>query len=71
MLKARGVQRRFWGEDVNTMFCTLNRSYMCNVDNKTPHVVWHGKIPSLHYLSVFGCVALVKMAHSQIMKLDE
>nr|GFC17678.1 retrotransposon protein, putative, Ty1-copia subclass [Tanacetum cinerariifolium] len=27
---------------------------------KTPYEVWHGKVPKLSYLKVWGCEALVK-----------
>ncbi|GJU39005.1 zinc finger, CCHC-type containing protein [Tanacetum coccineum] len=28
--------------------------------NKTPYEIWHGKVPNLSYLKVWGCEALVK-----------
>ncbi|GJZ85684.1 retrotransposon protein, putative, ty1-copia subclass [Tanacetum coccineum] len=28
--------------------------------NKTPYEMWHGKVPNLSYLKVWGCEALVK-----------
>jgi hypothetical protein len=71
MLKARGVPNKFWGEAVTTAVYILNRSYTRSVDNKTPYEVWHGKIPNVSYLRVFGCVAHVKTARPQLKKLDD
>uniref|UniRef100_A0ACD5X227 Uncharacterized protein n=1 Tax=Avena sativa TaxID=4498 RepID=A0ACD5X227_AVESA len=71
MLKARGVPSKFWGEAVTTAVYILNRSYTRSVDGKTPYEVWHAKIPNLHYIRVFGCLAHVKTARPQLKKLDD
>jgi hypothetical protein len=59
MLKAKDLPDWFWGEVVSTVVYVLNRCPMKSVDDMTPFEAWHGKIPSVHHLRIFGCIIYV------------
>nr|GEV90478.1 hypothetical protein [Tanacetum cinerariifolium] len=49
----------FWGYALESATHILNMVPTKKV-NKTPYEMWHGKVPNLSYLKVWGCKALVK-----------
>ncbi|GJW18392.1 retrotransposon protein, putative, ty1-copia subclass [Tanacetum coccineum] len=49
----------FWDYALETATRILNMVPTKKVD-KTPYELWYGKVPSLSYLKVWGCEALVK-----------
>ena len=57
----------FWGHALLTVAYTLNIAPSKSVET-TPHEMWHGKIPSVSHLKIWGCEAYVK--HLQPSKLN-
>nr|GEW34959.1 retrotransposon protein, putative, Ty1-copia subclass [Tanacetum cinerariifolium] len=51
--------KSFWDYALETAARILNMVPTKKVE-KTPYEVWHGKVPKLSYLKVWGCEALVK-----------
>ncbi|GJT77135.1 retrotransposon protein, putative, ty1-copia subclass [Tanacetum coccineum] len=49
----------FWDYALESAIRILNMVPTKKVD-KTPYELWHGKVPNLSYLKVWGCEALVK-----------
>jgi len=49
----------FWDYALETAVRILNMVPTKKVD-KTPHELWHGSVPNMSYLRVWGCEALVK-----------
>ena len=49
----------FWGYALKTAARILNMAPTKKVD-KTPYEIWHGRVPSLSYLRIWGCEAYVK-----------
>ena len=50
----------FWGYALDSAARILNMVPTKKVD-KTPHELWHGEVPNLSYLKVWGCEAYVKL----------
>lgn len=71
LLKCGGLPISFWGEDVSTAIYIINRSPAHALQNKTPFEVWHGVIPSVNHLRVFGCIAFALIPVHKLHKLDE
>jgi hypothetical protein len=42
-----------------------------NVDDKTPHEVWHGVKPVVSFFRIFACVAHVKQGNKHLGKLED
>nr|GEW92498.1 hypothetical protein [Tanacetum cinerariifolium] len=59
MMSQTTLLKCFWDYALESAACILNMVPTKNVDN-TPYEVWHGQVPKLSYLKVWGCVALVK-----------
>nr|GEV79639.1 retrotransposon protein, putative, Ty1-copia subclass [Tanacetum cinerariifolium] len=53
------LPKSFWDYALETAARILNMVPTKKVE-KTPYEVWHGKVPKLSYLKVWGCEALVK-----------
>ncbi|GKF63055.1 retrotransposon protein, putative, ty1-copia subclass [Tanacetum coccineum] len=49
----------FWDYALESVVRILNMVPTKKVD-KTPYEIWHGKVPNLSYLKVWGCEAYVK-----------
>ncbi|GKF18498.1 retrotransposon protein, putative, ty1-copia subclass, partial [Tanacetum coccineum] len=49
----------FWDYALESAIRILNMVPTKKVD-KTPYEIWHGKVPNLSYLKVWGCEAYVK-----------
>ncbi|KAJ9561430.1 hypothetical protein OSB04_006590 [Centaurea solstitialis] len=59
MMSLTTLPLSFWGCALESAACVLNMVPTKKVD-KTPYEIWHGKVPNLSYLKVWGCEARVK-----------
>ena len=59
MMSLTTLPMSFWGYALESAARILNMVPTKKVD-KTPYEIWHGKVPNLSYLKVWGCEALVK-----------
>ena len=61
MMFFNNVKLMFWGAIVLCAVYLRNRSPSHALNNKTPCKMWHGRIPSVIHLRVFGsnCYALI------------
>ena len=59
MMSLTTLPLSFWGYALQSTARVLNLVPTKKVD-KTPYEKWHGKVPVLSYLKVWGCEALVK-----------
>ncbi|GKB23554.1 retrotransposon protein, putative, ty1-copia subclass [Tanacetum coccineum] len=59
MMSLTTLPMSFWGYALESAARILNMVPTKKV-NKTPYEMWHGKVPNLSYLKVWGCEALVK-----------
>ncbi|GJX72987.1 putative RNA-directed DNA polymerase [Tanacetum coccineum] len=59
MMSLTTLPMSFWGYALESVARILNMVPTKKV-NKTPYEMWHGKVPNLSYLKVWGCEALVK-----------
>jgi hypothetical protein len=69
LLKQRGMPIVFWAEAMVTVVYILNRSPTKALEGRTPYEAWHGRMPAVSHLRVFGCLAFAKeLGH--VSKLD-
>ena len=68
MLINSGLPKYMWGEALNTTCHILNRVPLKHMD-KTPYELWKGKMSSLKYLRVWGCLAKVLVPEHKRKKL--
>lgn len=66
MLLGSGLRKDLWNEAVLAAVYIINRSPTRALDNKVPAELWYGKKPNVGKLRVFGCVAYLHPAKSQI-----
>ncbi len=59
MMSHSGLPLSFWGYALEAALLILNRSPSKSVE-KIPYEVWHGKVPKVSFLRVWGCKAYVK-----------
>ncbi|KAJ9558098.1 hypothetical protein OSB04_012712 [Centaurea solstitialis] len=59
MMSLTSLPLSFWGCALESATCVLNMAPTKKVD-KTPYEIWHGKVPNLYYLKVWGCEDRVK-----------
>ncbi|GKA51706.1 retrotransposon protein, putative, ty1-copia subclass [Tanacetum coccineum] len=59
MMNLTTLPLSFWDYALETAARILNMVPTTKVD-KTPYVLWYGKVPKLSYLKIWGCEALVK-----------
>nr|GFA18350.1 putative retrotransposon protein [Tanacetum cinerariifolium] len=59
MMSLATLPLSFWDYDLESAARILNMVPTKKVD-KTPYELWHGKVPNLSYLKVWGCEAHVK-----------
>jgi hypothetical protein len=61
MIFFKNVKLMFWGEAVLCVVYIKNRSPSVALQNKTPYEMWHGHLPVVKHLRVFGstCYALI------------
>ena len=67
MMSRSTLPLSFWSYALLTAARIVNMAPTKKVD-KTPYEIWHGKVPSLLYMRVWGCEAYVKQEASS--KLD-
>ena len=67
MMNRSTLPLSFWSYALITATRILNMAPTKKLD-KTPYEIWHGKVPSLSYLKVWGCEAYVRQQASN--KLD-
>ena len=48
----------YWNECVLTATHLINRTPLKSINNISPYEKLYGKLPSLHHLRVFGCLAM-------------
>lgn len=70
MLKDSGLQKRYWGEAINTAVYLKNRSPTMAVEGATPEEIWSKKKVNLSNLRVFGCEAYVHIPDIRRKKFD-
>lgn len=70
MLLAKGMDKSFWGEAVNTAVYTLNRTGTSTIENKTPYEIWYNQRENIKNLQVFGTEAYVHIPKEKRRKLD-
>ncbi|GJS71988.1 hypothetical protein Tco_0704829 [Tanacetum coccineum] len=68
MMSQTTLLKSFWDYAFESDARILNMVSTKKVD-KTPYEVWHGQVPKLFYLKVWGCEALVK--HDTLTKPDK
>ena len=61
---------KFWAEAVSSVVYTRNRCPTSSLGGKTPFEQYHGKIPDVSNLRVFGCKCYVHIPDSLRRKLD-
>ena len=57
-LKDAGLDSEYWDEAILSATYLTNRTVTDLLDGKTPFQIWHGRIPDLSHLRVFGSKAL-------------
>ena len=65
----KNVKLMFW---VDAIICSMyikNRCPSNEIRNKTPYELWHGHIPSVKHLRVFGSTCYVLILKEQKNKL--
>ena len=70
MLQHSGLSKGFWSEAVSVAAHIHNQSPRKGLDWKTPHHLFHGRMPDVSYLRVFGCHAWVYTPKDQRKKWD-
>ncbi|GKB61699.1 retrotransposon protein, putative, ty1-copia subclass [Tanacetum coccineum] len=68
MMSQTTLLKSFWDYALESAARILNMVPTKKVD-KTPYEIWHGQVPKLSYLKVWGCEALVK--HDKLTKPDK
>ncbi|GKE70568.1 retrotransposon protein, putative, ty1-copia subclass [Tanacetum coccineum] len=63
MMSLTTLPLSFWDYALESTARILNMVPTKKVD-KTPYKLWHGKVPNLSYLKVWGCEAHVKKRHT-------
>ena len=72
MIFFKNVKLMFWGDAVKCVAYLRNRSPSNALDNKTPHEMWFGHLPSVRHLRVFGstCYALIPKGKETSLVLE-
>lgn len=71
MMKSKKMPGKYWGEAVQTAVYILNRAPTKSVEGMTPYEAWHGRVPKVHHLRVFGCLAHIKDVTPHLPKLAD
>nr|GEV37259.1 retrotransposon protein, putative, Ty1-copia subclass [Tanacetum cinerariifolium] len=66
MMSLTTLPMSFWGYALDPAACILNMVQTKKV-NKTPYEMWHGKVPNLSYLKVWGCKANERIPYAPAM----
>lgn len=56
MLVTKKILKQFWPEALRWSFHVLNRCLTYVVKGKTLEEAWSGKVPTVEYFRVFGCL---------------
>ena len=59
MMSQSGLPLSFWGFVLEAAALILNNCPSKSIE-KIPYEVWHGKVPKISFLRVWGCKAYVK-----------
>jgi transposase InsO family protein len=59
MMSQTSLPPSFWSYALETAAFTLNRVPSKSVE-KTPYEIWHGKVPNMSFLKIWGCEAYIK-----------
>ena len=70
LLEDTGMDKQYWGEALNYVVYTENRSPTKALGGKTPFEVLHGRRPNIGHLRPFGCTAFAFIGKSKRTKLD-
>lgn len=71
MLEDSQIDKRFWGQAIQTAAYLVNRSPSSALDsNVTPFELWEGRKPDVSKLRVFGCPMFVHIPKEHRKKLD-
>ncbi|KAL8094213.1 hypothetical protein AgCh_035916 [Apium graveolens] len=71
LLKELDTPSYIWGEAVRHSVYLLNRLPTRALTDVTPYEAWSKKKPQIEYLSVFGCIAHMKLSNVHVKKLDD
>ncbi|GJV19369.1 retrovirus-related pol polyprotein from transposon TNT 1-94 [Tanacetum coccineum] len=71
MLLGSGFSKQYWIEAVATACYTQNRSTIVKRYLKTPYEIFHGRIPNVDFLHVFGCPVYIHKHKDYLGKFDE
>ena len=61
------VAKSVLGYALETAALTLNRVPSKSVE-KTPYELWHGRVPNISFLKIWGCEAFVKRMTSELLR---
>lgn len=59
MVHSKGLSLKYWGEAVNNVVYTLNRTGRCPNKDKVPYELWFDSTPDISALHIFGSTAYV------------
>ncbi|GJZ24009.1 retrovirus-related pol polyprotein from transposon TNT 1-94 [Tanacetum coccineum] len=71
MLNGAKLPKQFWGEAVNTVCYTQNRSIIVKRHGKTSYDVFRGRSPDISYFHMFGCPIHIRNHKDHLGKFDE
>nr|GEZ04068.1 retrovirus-related Pol polyprotein from transposon TNT 1-94 [Tanacetum cinerariifolium] len=71
MLFRSVFSKQYWSEAVATECYTQNRSTAVKRHLKTPYEIFHGIIPNIDFLHVFGCLIFIYNNKDHLGKFDE
>lgn len=71
MLVDAELDKRLWGEALNTAVYLTNRSPTRAVQGMTPYEAWFSRKPDLSNLRIFGCQAFATVPKEYTKKLDD
>ncbi|GJS52105.1 retrovirus-related pol polyprotein from transposon TNT 1-94 [Tanacetum coccineum] len=71
MLSGSVFLKQYWNEVVATACYTQNRYTIVKRHLKTPYEIFHGKIPNINFLHVFGCLIYIHKHKDYLGKFNE
>ncbi|GJZ72522.1 retrovirus-related pol polyprotein from transposon TNT 1-94 [Tanacetum coccineum] len=71
MLLGSVFSKQYWNEAVAIACYTQNRSTIVKIHLKTPYEIFHGRIPNINFLYVFGCPVYIHKHKDYLEKFDE
>ncbi|GJV63933.1 retrovirus-related pol polyprotein from transposon TNT 1-94 [Tanacetum coccineum] len=71
MLSRSVFSKQYWTEAVATACYTQNRSTIVKRHLKTPYEIFHGRLPNIDFLYVFGCPLFIYNHKDHLGKFDE